>query len=120
MANLSAALNQLRAEWVKTPRGRGGIAALAGFEFQLSLAVLTTIQRHHEDSDNQILVEAISDMVTSAEDAIIVSQVKRTISSAAYHHALEELWEIYSLATQITPDRASHARNPSGPHDRDS
>ena len=90
-------------------RALGGIRSMAGFNCQLTFALLKTVrswlQRSGLDqSTPKVFTEILSDILdaTSADVAEVV-QVKRTMGSGAVHKALDEFSEIYRLAGLHTP-----------------
>jgi hypothetical protein len=100
---LIAELAKLQNAWGKTRRSRGGVWALAGFDYQLSLALLEIIRRFNGGERESILVEAVSDTLIATKTAIIIVQAKRTLTGNTYRSALQELWEINSLARHNSP-----------------
>ncbi|MFB2935523.1 hypothetical protein ACE1B6_09600 [Aerosakkonemataceae cyanobacterium BLCC-F154] len=112
--------NKLRNEWQeKQPnRAEGGSNALSGFEFQSLLTLLTIVRRWKKASrtdqqdpniGHKILSEAISDL---AELDVVwtITQAKKTLSDSAVHKALDELWEIFNLASECTPELIKYLR----------
>ena len=90
-------------------RALGGIRSMAGFNCQLTFALLKTVrswlqQSGLDQSTPKVFTEILSDILdaTSADVAEIV-QVKRTMGSGAVHKALDEFSEIYRLAERHTP-----------------
>lgn len=84
-----------------TRSGRGGVNALAGFEFQLSRALLAVIQATERGS-GETFIEALSDLV-EADRGIVIGQAKRTLSSSALQKAMDEFWAIRELAKKVAP-----------------
>ncbi|MGL6340896.1 MAG: AAA family ATPase, partial [Waterburya sp.] len=116
--SLLSQFDELKNVWEeqKAARAEGGLLALSGFEHQFLLTLLRLVRRWREGSEadretpdviQTVLTEAISDI---AESGLVVTltQVKRTLSKSAIGKALEELWEIFSLASQHTPDLVEH------------
>ncbi|MBE9169750.1 hypothetical protein IQ238_20215 [Pleurocapsales cyanobacterium LEGE 06147] len=110
--------DELKNVWEEkqTARAEGGLLALSGFEHQFLLTLLRLVRKWREISEadrknsdviQTVLTEAISDI---AESGLVVTltQVKRTLSKSTIGKALEELWEIFNLASQHTPDLLEH------------
>lgn len=113
-------LAELRNAWEQDypKRAQGGLLALSGFEYQFLLTLLkivhlwkasTDAERQDLETARKILAEAISDITESGRD-IAFTQVKRTLSASGFKSALKELWEIFKLASERTPDLAEHLR----------
>ena len=113
-------LAELRNAWEQDypKRAQGGLLALSGFEYQFLLTLLKIVhlwkastdgERQDLETARKILAEAISDITESGRD-ITFTQVKRTLSASGLRSALEELWEIFKLASERTPDLAEHLR----------
>lgn len=111
-------LDELRNAWEHDhpDRAEGGLLALSGFEHQflLTLRKIVYLWKESTATDRQdlrtaqkILAEAVSDITESGID-ITFTQVKRTLSDSGLRKALEELWEIFNLASERTPDLAEH------------
>lgn len=100
-------LKVLRSAWEKTRRASGGRWAMAGFDYQLSLVVDELIRRVDSDPDSRVLVEAISDILTTCTEALVVTQVKRTLDGSTLRAALDEFWAINDLAKDKTPELAT-------------
>lgn len=111
-------LAELRNAWEQdySERAHGGLLALSGFEYQFLLTLLKIVylwkqsidvERQDSETARKILAEAISDITESGRD-ITFTQVKRTLSASGLRSALEELWEIFKLASERTPDLAKH------------
>lgn len=111
-------LDELRNAWEHDhpDRAEGGLLALSGFEHQflLTLRKIVYLWKESTETDRQdlrtaqkILAEAVSDITESGID-ITFTQVKRTLSDSGLRKALEELWEIFNLASERTPDLAEH------------
>lgn len=96
-----ADFDALRTAWAKTRSGKGGINALAGFEFQLSRALLAVIEAHARGS-GETFVEALSDLV-EADGGILIAQAKRTLNSGSLAKAMDEFWSIRELAKTVAP-----------------
>jgi len=106
-------LSQLRTIWQEQQRCRakGGQLAISGFEHQFLLVLLKIVrywkalsdtERQNLQLSQRILTEAISDIVEIGSVVTLI-QVKRTLSRTAISKSLEELWEIYQLASKHTP-----------------
>lgn len=114
-------LDELRDAWEQyyPDRSAGGFLALSGFEYQFLLTLLKIVrcwkglpEAKRQDSEvvqQQILPEAISDIAELGK-VVTFTQVKRTLSEKAIRDALEELWEIFNLASEHTPDLVEHTR----------
>lgn len=98
---------RLRTLWERTRGGRGGKAALAGFDFQLNRA-LVDILTTRSKLNSHVIVEGLSDIAIAALSGgpIIVAQAKLTLSSSGLKYALQELWDIDVFAKTHTPDIA--------------
>jgi len=104
--SLLQSLTNVRQAWALSPRANGGVWALAGFEFQLSKALVRLIERVDADPDldaPRIFVEALSDLV-DIDNGLVIAQAKRTLSSGAIASALEELWAIDQLVRTAAPE----------------
>jgi len=107
-ADLFADLMILRRAWEGRREAAGGFAAMAGFDFQMTKAVLTIIRRSLLGG-GATFVEALSDIM-EADKGLVITQAKRTLASSSLHSALAELWEIYLLARDKTPTLVDHIR----------
>lgn len=110
--SLLKSLANVRQAWALTPRANGGVWALAGFEFQLSKALVRLIERVDADPDldaPRIFVEALSDLV-EIDNGLVIAQAKRTLSSGAISSALEELWTIDQLVRSAAPEIHAEVR----------
>lgn len=94
---IRSGLHELLKAWTRTRAASGGFTALAGFDYQISQALLEVI-RSAMGGGELVLMEALSDIVQQDGGGLIVSQLKRTLSSGAVSKALEELWSIETLA----------------------
>src|SRR5213595_1887712 len=99
---LLSSFARLRKAWALTPRARGGATALAGFDFQLTKALLQLIESADQGRPF-VFIEAVSDFVRT-DNGLVIAQAKRTLSSGAIQGALEELWEIDQLIPSSAPD----------------
>jgi translation initiation factor 2 beta subunit (eIF-2beta)/eIF-5 len=113
-------LAELRNAWKQEypKQAEGGILALSGFEHQFLLMLLKIVHLWKESTEaerqdlgtaQRFLTEAISDITESGRD-VVLTQVKRTLSERSLGDALEELWKIFKLASERTPDLANHLR----------
>jgi hypothetical protein len=113
-------LDELRNEWEwqYPARAEGGQVALTGFnhQFLLTLWKIVVKWKSSDEADRQnlrkaheVLAEAISD-ITEAGRVVTFTQVKRTLSGKALRDALEELWLIFNLAYDCTPELAEYLR----------
>lgn len=113
-------LDELRSEWERQypERAEGGQVALTGFnhQFLLTLWKIVVKWKASDKVDRQdlrkaqeVLAEAISD-ITEAGRVVTFTQVKRTLSEKALRDALEELWLVFNLAFDCTPELAKHLR----------
>lgn len=98
-----AEFDRLRQAWSTRREATGGLAALAGFNFQLAAALLELAKPKAQQSPSDIFVETLSDFATKNRDFVVVTQCKLTLDSSAFRKALEELWEIDLLASTVTP-----------------
>ncbi|MBB4081414.1 hypothetical protein [Brevundimonas lenta] len=76
---------------------------MAGFDYQIA-QTLHRIIRSEALGEGFVLMEALSDIVESDGGGLIVSQIKRTLSSGAVIKALEELWSIDALTRKEAPE----------------
>ena len=117
-SSLLSQIVELRNAWEQNypKQAQGGLLAISGFEHQFLLTLLKIISLWKESTDTErqdletaksILSEAISD-ITEIEEHITVTQVKRTLSASGLRSALKELWTIFMLALEKTPDLAEH------------
>ena len=113
-------LAELRNAWKQDypNQAQGGLLALSGFEYQFLLTLLKIIYLWKESTDaerqdlgtaRKVLTEAISDITESGRN-ITFTQAKITLSTNGLRSALEELWKIFKLASEKTPDLAEHLR----------
>ena len=107
-------LAELKRAWEKDhPRSAaGGRLALSGFHYQFLSVLLESVRRwkrardeHHRDAGAGVFTETLSDMVTAEDGAIIVTQVKRSLTRGdKVKSALRDLWSIHTTAQHKTPD----------------
>jgi hypothetical protein len=113
-------LSQLRAIWQEqqSSRAEGGLLAISGFEHQFLLVLLKIVhywkglpdaERQNLQLSQRILTEVLSDIVEVGL-VVTLTQVKRTLSASALRSALDELWEIFRLASEHTPNLLEHLR----------
>lgn len=97
--------NQLKADWLTTPRGLGGVTAIKGFDYQF----LFTIKRIVESFSSNVLVaaEKLSDISEFDTKSITITQSKYCLSSRAVNEALDELWDIYCFISTKYPNLQS-------------
>ncbi|MGG6295188.1 hypothetical protein ACQ4M4_12425 [Leptolyngbya sp. AN02str] len=111
-------LDKLRNEWEQQypARAEGGQVALTGFNHQFLLTLWKIVvkwkasdeaNRQNLSKAHEVLAEAISD-ITEAGKVVTFTQVKRTLSEEALRKGLEELWLIFNLAFDCTPELAEH------------
>lgn len=109
-------LDELRNAWERQypERSEGGQVALTGFNHQFLLTLwkivvkwkaLDEVSRQDLRKAYEVLAETVSD-ITEAGRVITFTQVKRTLSEKALRDALEELWLIFNLAFDCTPELA--------------
>ena len=96
-------------------KSAGGISAIGGFHCQFVLFLLETVKayilRGNEFEDPRIFIECLSDIINDANDnVVILSEVKRTLSSGSLSKALNQLWDIYELSCSRTPNLCSRLR----------
>ena len=114
----SQLLGELRDAWEQEypRRAKGGLLAISGFEHQFLLTILEIVklwkrsieaERQDPKTSQRILIEAVSDITESGE-CVLVTQVKRTLSSSGLGKALEELWDVFKLASTRTPELAKY------------
>lgn len=107
--------NQLRAIWQEqqSSRAEGGLLAISGFEHQFLLVLLKVVrywkdlpdtERQNLQLSQRILTEAVSDIAEIGLLVVKLTQVKRSLSETALRSSLEELWEIFRLASKYTPN----------------
>ena len=99
-------LHQLIDLWKEkfSRRAKGGEYALHGFRFQLMVALRDVVRNflNGQNTEPTVMIEQISDICQRcSDDSIIFTQVKSIGRSV--NKALEELWEIYSLAIEEAP-----------------
>jgi hypothetical protein len=118
--NLLSQLDELRSAWEEfyPKQAKGGLLALSGFDYQFLLTLLKIVRQWKEASETErqdpntahkILAEAISD-ITESGTFVTLTQVKQTLSDSAVSKALEELWKIFNLASERTPELVEHLR----------
>ena len=96
-------------------RAKGGVAALSGFYYQFVLFLLEAVKRWINlpsgKEDLGVFTECLSDILNlTGQNIVIISQVKRTVTSKSIKDALEELWEIYRISLKETPNLSSRLR----------
>ena len=105
-------LQQLEEAWRESfPRhAQGGKAAISGFHYQflfvIEKLVRSWIDRIAEPAPKPtIFTETLSDILETTDGPVVyVTQVKRSRTSKTIQSALEELWKIYCVANESTPD----------------
>ena len=118
--NLLSQLDELRSAWEEfyPKQAEGGLLALSGFDYQFLLTLLKIVRQWKEASEaerqdpntaHKILAEAISD-ITESGTFVTLTQVKQTLSESTVSKALEELWKIFNLASERTPELVEHLR----------
>ncbi|MEG4818391.1 hypothetical protein [Microcoleus sp. K5-D4] len=118
--SLLSQLDELRSAWQEfyPKQAEGGLLALSGFDYQFLLTLLKIVRQWKEASEaerqdpntaHKILAEAISD-ITESGTFVTLTQVKQTLSDSAVSKALEELWKIFNLASERTPELVEHLR----------
>ncbi|WP_155523800.1 ATP-binding protein [Nodosilinea nodulosa] len=114
--SLLAQVVELRNAWERnhSERAQGGLLSISGFEYQFLLTLLkiislwkasTDIERQDLEVAKGVLSEAISDIIETGK-YITLTQAKRTLSASGLRKALEELWQIFILASTKTPELA--------------
>ncbi|WP_242095182.1 hypothetical protein [Sphingomonas sp. CROZ-RG-20F-R02-07] len=93
----------LRRFWSEKRHALGGLAAMAGFDFQLASALHVIVRQEAAGQGGSAFVEVLSDIVESS-DGFLITQAKRTLSSSAFRSALDELWGVHLLAKERTPE----------------
>lgn len=117
---LLSQLDELRSAWQEThpKQAEGGLLALSGFDYQFLLTLLKIVrqwkkaseaERQDQNTAHKILAEAISD-ITESGIVVTLTQVKQTLSESTVSKALEELWKIFNLASERTPELVEHLR----------
>lgn len=96
------AFRTLRQAWSLKRHAVGGLAAMAGFEFQLASALHVVVRQEAQGDGGGTFVEVLSDFV-ERDDGYLITQAKRTLTSAAFRSALEELWGVHRLAVECVP-----------------
>lgn len=96
-------------------KSAGGISAIGGFHCQFVLFLLETVKayisRGNKFEDPRIFIECLSDIINDANDnVVILSEVKRTLSSGSVSKALNQLWAVYELSCSLTPNLCSKLR----------
>lgn len=104
-------LDILKKNWIERYQRKsvGGILAIGGFYCQFVLFLLeivkSFISRTSEFEDPRIFIECLSDIINDRKDnVLILSEVKRTLSSRSLLKALNQLWDIYKLSASLTPN----------------
>ena len=105
-----ADFDRLRGLWSTRAEGTGGIAALAGFRFQIAASLLQLVRTNAAHKRERVFIEALSDLVSSDGGYLVVTQIKLTLNSTPFKKALAELWEIDLLARSEVPDLVPHLR----------
>nr|VFK24969.1 MAG: hypothetical protein BECKMB1821G_GA0114241_101066 [Candidatus Kentron sp. MB] len=90
----------------------GGRLALSGFHYQFLSALLSSIKawrqkRTERDTDDgpRVFAETLSDLVETEGDAIIVTQLKRSLARGdKVKGALRDLWSVHITAIKATHD----------------
>src|ERR1051325_909446 len=84
-------------------RARGGKDSLAGYRFQLIVALRDAVEAFLSgDSEPSVFNELISDVCQrTANEEILFTQVKRVGRTVS--NSLEELWTIHKLASDRLP-----------------
>jgi hypothetical protein len=101
---------RLRRVWTATREGSGGVAALAGFSFQLLSALVRLVCRPDHARQPSVFIEALSDLVSGEDGYLVVTQAKLSLRSGALKSALVELWQIHCLAQAETPELEPNLR----------
>ncbi len=94
-------------------RADGGLRAVRGFRYQYLLALNKAIQlwQPHGTTNPLFAVEALSDLVCGEDTSkVIVCQAKRSATSTSVLSALEELFEIFLVAHEISPSLAMNIK----------
>jgi TIR domain len=86
--------------------GMGGVAALAGFQFQFAAALLEFVRTKPVSNGAGFFIEALSNIVGAEGGYLIVTQAKVTLHSGTLQKALKEFWEIDQLAISDVPELA--------------
>lgn len=113
-------LSQLRTIWQEqqSSRAEGGLLAISGFEHQFLLVLLKIVrywkglpqaERQNLQLSQRILTEVLSDIAEMGV-FITLTQVKRTLSEPSLSSALDELWDIFKIASEHTPNLLEHLR----------
>ncbi len=88
----------------QTSQSKGGFAALEGFSFQFLVSLLALVAKHGKGEEAGVFLETLSDLVERKHGGfLVVTQIKRTLSSAAIESAILDLWKINTLATSSAP-----------------
>ena len=103
---MATEIDQLAEFWRErySERARGGQVSLAGYRFQLIVALRDAVQAflRGQDTEPSVFTERISDVCQStADNEILFTQIKRTGRTVS--NALEELWTIHTLALEKLP-----------------
>lgn len=106
-------IEQLIALWRERfpERAKGGEEALLGFRFQIIIALRDTVRAFLDGQGTElsVFVEKVSDILEETQnDEILFTQVKKTGRTVT--SALEELWNIFVLASYKLPKLASRLR----------
>ncbi len=89
-------------------RSRGGIYAMAGFDFQAQVAIARFVQfmavTDGLNESGKVFVEALSDVAeVTANKGLVLLQVKRTLSRTSLDDAAAEMAAIEAVASQQQP-----------------
>lgn len=108
-------LGRLARAWQEAnPRqAAGGSYAMAGFHFQLDLALLKILEswKLSGPAGFKASVETLSDIaVENADEPTVVIQAKLTQTPAALRKGLDDLLSIHEAALREAPDRAEEVR----------
>ena len=106
-------VSELLQRWneLQPRRALGGLYALAGFDFQLRVAVADLTEGLAEGGDDlksagQVFVEALSDQFKGDLANGVCIQVKRTLDRAALRSAASEIAAIDAFLSTEAPDLA--------------
>nr|VFK51990.1 MAG: hypothetical protein BECKTUN1418D_GA0071000_101328 [Candidatus Kentron sp. TUN] len=107
-------LAELRRAWETdySKSAAGGRLALSGFHYQFLSVLLESVRAWKRARDEQpdanaprVFTERLSDMVEAEENAIIVTQIKRSLTPGnKVKSALRDLWSVHTTALRETPD----------------
>jgi hypothetical protein len=118
LLSLGKELSVLEQQWnLREPaRASGGVIAIRGFHYQFLVVLLESLKWWNEAPEElrgypTVFGQILSDAVALTPQAIVATQVKRSLTASTLQRALEELWAIHRLACQETPELLHRLRH---------